>query len=72
MNIAVCDSGGWLVIFARMDGAMWAGAYRSQAKAVTSAATGRNSGKLQGPADASIRRGIQAAEGGHLGKAHSD
>ena len=66
MNIAVCDSGGRLVAFARMDGAMWAGAYGSQGKAVASAATGRKSGELQERADASIWRGIQAAEGGHM------
>jgi uncharacterized protein GlcG (DUF336 family) len=45
---------------------MWADAYGSQGKAVASAATGRNSGELQERADASIWRGIQAAEGGHM------
>jgi uncharacterized protein GlcG (DUF336 family) len=44
MNIAVCDAGGRLVAFQRMDGAMWAGSYGSQGKAVASAAFGRPSG----------------------------
>ena len=29
MNIAVCDAGGRLLAFQRMDGAMWAGAFGS-------------------------------------------
>ena len=36
MNIAVCDAGGRLLAFQRMDGAMWAGSYGSQGKAVAS------------------------------------
>ena len=66
MNVAVCDSGGRLVAFARMNGAMWAGAYGSQGKAVASAATGKKSGELQEQADSSIWRGVQSAEGGHM------
>jgi glc operon protein GlcG len=31
MNIAVCDTGGRLVAFQRMDGALWAGSYGGQA-----------------------------------------
>ena len=37
LSIAVVDEGGRLVAFARMDGAIWAGVYGSQGKAVTSA-----------------------------------
>ena len=37
MNIAVCDAGGRLLAFQRMDGAMWAGAFGSQGKAMASA-----------------------------------
>ena len=66
INVAVCDSGGRLVAFNRMDGAIWAGAYGSQGKAVTSAAFGRPSGQMEQRADAPIVRGIAAAEGGHM------
>jgi uncharacterized protein GlcG (DUF336 family) len=66
VNVAVCDGGGRLKAFARMDGAGWAGMYGSQGKAVASAATGRASGDLQERADTPIYRGIVAAEGGHM------
>ena len=66
VNVAVCDDGGRLKAFARMDGAGWAGMYGSQGKAVASAATGRASGDLQERADTPIYRGIIAAEGGHM------
>ena len=33
VNVAVCDAGGRLVAFNRMDGAIWAGVYGSQGKA---------------------------------------
>ena len=66
VNVAVCDDGGRLKAFARMDGVGWAGMYGSQGKAVASAATGRASGDLQERADTPIYRGIVAAEGGHM------
>lgn len=66
VNVAVCDGGGRLKAFGRMDGAGWAGMYGSQGKAVASAATGRASGDLQERADTPIYRGIVAAEGGHM------
>ena len=46
INVAVCDAGGRPVAFQRMDGAIWAGAYGSQGKAVASAAFGKPSGEL--------------------------
>ena len=46
INVAVCDSGGRLLAFNRMDGAIWAGSYGSQGKAVASAAFGRPSGQV--------------------------
>ena len=64
VNVAVCDAGGRLMAFSRMDGAIWAGAYGSQGKAVASAGFGRASGLLN--ADAAIVRGISAHEGGHM------
>ena len=66
INVAVCDTGGRLIAFNRMDGAIWAGVYGSQGKAVASAAFGRTSGELQERADQPTPRGISIAEGGHM------
>ena len=66
VNVAVCDPGGRLIAFGRMDGATWAGAYGSQGKAIASVAFGRASGLLQERADTPVIRGIAAAEGGHM------
>ena len=66
MNIAVVDAGGRLVAFKRMDGAIWAGVYGSQGKAVASAAFGRDSGVMQERAGSPIIQGIMVAEGGHM------
>jgi glc operon protein GlcG len=64
VSVAVCDEGGRLMAFNRMDGAVWGSIYGSQGKAVTSAALGVPSGVL--PADNPIVIGIVAAEGGHM------
>jgi uncharacterized protein GlcG (DUF336 family) len=64
--VAVCDAGGRLVSFQRMDNAIWAAVYGSQGKAIASAAFGRPSGDLTARADHPTPRGIQAAEGGHM------
>ena len=66
ISVAVCDAGGRLVAFNRMDGAIWGGAYGSQGKAMTSVGFARPSGELQERADVPIIRGIIAAEGGHM------
>ena len=66
ISVAVCDAGGRLVAFNRMDGAIWAGAYGSQGKAVASVAFGRASGELQERAGSPIVQGIATAEGGHM------
>ena len=65
INVAVCDAGGRLLAFNRMDGAIWGGAYGSQGKAIASAAFGRSSGELQERAESPIIKGILGAEGGH-------
>jgi uncharacterized protein GlcG (DUF336 family) len=65
INVAVCDAGGRLMAFNRMDGSIWAAVYGSQGKAIASAAFGMASGDLQQRADTPIIRGILAAEGGH-------
>ncbi len=66
ISVAVCDAGGRLVAFQRMDNAIWASAYGSQGKAIASAAFGRTSGELTERADHPTPRGIAAAEGGHM------
>ena len=66
VSVAVCDAGGRLMAFNRMDGAIWAGAYGSQGKAIASAAFGRASGELAERAGSPIIQGIAAAEGGHM------
>jgi uncharacterized protein GlcG (DUF336 family) len=65
INVAVCDAGGRLIAFQRMDHAIWGGVYGSQGKAVASAAFGRPSGELTERADHPTMRGIVAAEGAH-------
>jgi glc operon protein GlcG len=66
ISVAVCDVGGRLVAFNRMDGAIWGGVYGSQGKAIASVAFGRASGELQERAGTPIIQGIAAAEGGHM------
>ena len=66
INVAVCDAGGRLIAFNRMDGAIWAGVYGSQGKAVASVAFARPSGEMQERAGSPIISGIAAAEGGHM------
>src|SRR5262245_53652033 len=66
ISVAVCDAGGRLMAFNRMDGAIWASVYGCQGKAIASVAFGRPSGQLAERADTPIVRGIGAAEGGHM------
>jgi uncharacterized protein GlcG (DUF336 family) len=66
ISAAVCDAGGRLIAFQRMDNAIWASAYGAQGKAVASAAFGRPSGEMAERADQPTPRGIAAAEGGHM------
>lgn len=66
ISVAVCDAGGRLMAFNRMDGAIWASVYGSQGKAIASAAFARPSGELAERAGSPIIQGIAAAEGGHM------
>ena len=66
ISVAVCDAGGRLMAFQRMDNAIWASVYGSQGKAIASAAFGRASGLLTERADHPTPRGIATAEGGHM------
>ncbi len=64
--VAVCDAGGRLMGFSRMDGANWAAGYGCQGKAVASACFGRSGGLLEEHADTALVRYIAEMEGGHL------
>ena len=66
ISVSVCDAGGRLVAFNRMDGAIWGSVYGSQGKAIASAGFSRPSGELQERAGTPIIQGIVAAEGGHM------
>jgi uncharacterized protein GlcG (DUF336 family) len=66
ISVAVCDAGGRLLAFNRMDNAIWASVYGCQGKAIASVAFGRASGELQERAGSPIIQGIAAAEGGHM------
>lgn len=66
ISVSVCDAGGRLLAFNRMDGAIWASTLGSQGKAVASAAFGRVSGELTERADHPTFRGIIAADFGRM------
>jgi uncharacterized protein GlcG (DUF336 family) len=66
ISVAVCDAGGRLIAFQRMDNAIFASVYGSQGKAVASAAFGRPSGEMTERADQPTPRGVALAEGGHM------
>ena len=66
ISVAVCDAGGRLVAFSRMDGAIWDSVYGCQGKAIASVAFARPSGELAERAGSPIIQGIAAAEGGHM------
>ena len=66
VSVAVCDPGGRLIAFGRMDGTIWASVYGSQGKAVASAAFGRPSGDMTARASEPTPAGIASAEGGHM------
>ena len=63
VSVAVCDLGGRLVAFQRMDDTS---VYGSQGKTVVSACFGKPSGDLAARAEHPTFRGIAAAEGGHM------
>jgi uncharacterized protein GlcG (DUF336 family) len=63
---AVCEGGGRLIAFQRMDNAIFASVYGSQGKAVASAAFGRPSGEMAERAEQPTPRGVALAEGGHM------
>ena len=64
ISVAVCDIGGNLVAFSRMDGASAASATVSQGKAAASAGFGRPSGTLR--ADSPVIQAVIATMGGRM------
>ena len=64
LSVTVCDAGGHLMAFNRMEGAIWVSARVSQGKAVAAAGFGRPSGAL--PADSPVIQAILAADGGRM------
>lgn len=64
ISIAVCDEGGHLLAFTRMDGVGWASVYGAQGKAVASAATGAPSGRI--PPDILVMRRINELAGDRM------
>jgi glc operon protein GlcG len=64
LSIAVCDTGGNLIAFSRMDGASAVSATVAQGKAAASAGFGRASGALQ--ADSPVIQAVIAAMGGRM------
>lgn len=64
VSIAVCDSGGNLMAFSRMEGASAVSATVAQGKAAASAGFGRASGSLQ--ADSPVIQAVIATMGGRM------
>lgn len=64
LSIAVCDTGGHLMAFNRMEGANWVTATVAQGKAVAAAAFGRPSGTLQ--ANSPVIQAVIASQGGRM------
>src|SRR5919204_4949535 len=64
LSVAVCDAGGNLLAFNRMDGASAVSATVAQGKAAASAGFGRASGTLQ--ADSPVIQAVIAALGGRM------
>lgn len=64
LSVAVCDAGGHLLAFNRMEGAIWVSVVAAQGKAVAATGFGRASGAL--PADSPIIQAVMAAAGGRM------
>lgn len=62
--ISVCDAGGRLLAFARMDKSNWASIHGSQGKALTAAATRCASGTI--PPDSVVMQRIAQLEGDNM------
>jgi uncharacterized protein GlcG (DUF336 family) len=66
VSAAICDAGGRLIAFQRMDNSILASPFASQGKAITSATVGRPSSDVPDPKDNPTLASIVAAAGGIL------
>ena len=64
LSAAVCDAGGHLLAFNRMEGCIWISAMVAQGKAVVAAGFGRPSGEIS--ADSPVMQSILASHGGMI------
>ena len=64
MSIAVCDAGGHLLAFNRMEGCIWISSAVAQGKATAAVGFGRPSGAIQ--ADSPVIQSIMATQGGRM------
>lgn len=64
LSVAVCDEGGHLMAFNRMEGAIWISASVAQGKATTATGFGRASGEIQ--VDSPSMQAIVASQGGRM------
>jgi glc operon protein GlcG len=66
VSIAICDAGGRLFAFQRMEDSILASVFASQGKAFTAVIVGRPSGDVPAPKDNPALVGVAAAAGGIL------
>ena len=64
LSVSVCDAGGHLLAFNRMEGAIFISAVAAQGKAVGAVGVGRDSSAIQG--DSPIVQAIMATQGGRI------
>ena len=64
INVAVCDAGGRLLAFNRMEGAIYISAVAAQGKAFGAVGFGRDSSAI--PADSPVIQAIMATQGGRV------
>ncbi|MEC9445476.1 MAG: heme-binding protein, partial [Chloroflexota bacterium] len=64
LSVSVCDSGGHLLAFNRMEGAIFISAVAAQGKAVGAVGFGRDSGAI--PGDSPVIQAIMATQGGRI------
>ncbi len=64
LSVAVCDGGGHLLAFNRMESCIWISASVAQGKAVAACGLGRPSGEIA--ADSPVIQAIMATQGGRM------
>ena len=64
LSVSVCDAGGHLLAFNRMEGAIFISAVAAQGKAVGAVGFGRESGAI--PGDSPVIQAIMATQGGRI------